>query len=79
METPEGFLFGPSFRSSNIFSRFCNWKIKVPKGRKITLDVLNGLPENYKIHHFDLSIAVSAILNHGTYLQIDNIFFSVLQ
>lgn len=56
---PEGFLFGYNYRSSNLVDRSCIWQIKVPIGKRVTLEILGENLESFNIKNPDTVIYVS--------------------
>ncbi|XP_077300380.1 cubilin homolog [Arctopsyche grandis] len=53
LTTPEGVLNSPNYLSGGLYGQFCNWKITVPKGRRITLEIISGVG-NKKDDDFNL-------------------------
>nr|CAD7602777.1 unnamed protein product [Timema genevievae] len=90
MNTPSGIITSPGYPTSNMYSRMCAWKITVPKGRRITVEVLdydvdiagmpglwffNGLNYESMITKFTTDTLMSTRINSTSNMM--GIYFSV--
>ncbi|CAG2055985.1 unnamed protein product, partial [Timema podura] len=90
MNTPSGIITSPGYPASNMHSRMCTWKITVPKGRRITVEVLdydvdiagmpglwffNGLAYESLITRFTSDTLMSTRINSTSNMMV--IYFSV--